>query len=124
MKAIVYTEYGPPDVLQLKEVEKPTPKDNEILIRVYAASVSYGDIQVRNFKEISPREFTMPMPLWPVMRIMFGVRKPRSKILGAELAGEVESVGKDVKLFKKGDQVFGTPGFGLGAYAEYKDAIL
>ncbi len=119
MKAIVYTEYGPPDVLELKEVEKPTPKDNEILIRVYATPVNYGDIQVRNFKKISPRKFTMPMPLWLPVRIMFGFRKPRIKILGAELAGEIESVGKDVKLFKEGDQVFGYRGMSMGANAEY-----
>jgi len=119
MKAIVYTEYGPPEVLQLKEVEKPTPKDNEVLIRIYATSVTYGDIMTRNMRKISPRKFTMPMPLWLPIRIMFGFRKPRKKILGAELSGEIESVGKDVKLFRKGDQVFGYRGMNMGAYAEY-----
>jgi NADPH:quinone reductase-like Zn-dependent oxidoreductase len=119
MKAIVYTEYGPPEVLQLKEVEKPTPKNNEILIRIYATSVTYGDITARNMKKMSLRKFTMPTPLWLPTRIMFGFRKPRIKTLGAELAGEIESVGKDVKLFRKGDQVFGYRGASMGANAEY-----
>ena len=119
MKAIVYEKYGPPDVLQLKEVEEPTPKDNEILIRVYATPVNYGDITVRNFKNISPRKFTMPLPLWLPTRIFFGIRNPRKKILGSEFAGKIEAVGKDVKLFRKGDQVFGYLGSNMGAYAEY-----
>jgi NADPH:quinone reductase-like Zn-dependent oxidoreductase len=119
MKAIVYTKYGPPDVLELKEVAKPTPRDNEILIRVYATPVNYGDITARNFKNISPRKFTMPFPLWLPTRIFFGIRKPRKKILGSEFAGEIEAVGKDVKLFRKDDQVFGYLGPGLGANAEY-----
>jgi NADPH:quinone reductase-like Zn-dependent oxidoreductase len=112
MKAIVYTEYGPPDVLQLKEVEKPTPKDNEVLIRVYAATVTSGVVRVRSF--------TFPRLFWLPTRIMFGLRKPKRTILGAELAGEIEAVGKDVKLFKESDQVFAATGFGMGAYAEYK----
>jgi NADPH:quinone reductase-like Zn-dependent oxidoreductase len=119
MKAIVYTKYGPPDVLELKEVAKPIPKDNEILIRVYATPVNYGDITARNFKKISPRKFTMPFPLWLPTRIFFGIRKPRKKILGSEFAGKIEAVGKDVKLFRKGDQVFGYLGPSLGANAEY-----
>ena len=119
MKAIVCTKYGPPDVLQLKEVEKPIPKDNEVLIRIHATSVTYGDIMTRNMRKISPRKFTMPLPLWLPVRIMFGFKKPRKKILGAELSGEIESIGKDVKLFRKGDQVFGYLGMNMGAYAEY-----
>jgi NADPH:quinone reductase-like Zn-dependent oxidoreductase len=119
MKAIVYTKYGPPDVLRLKEVEKPTPKDNEVLIRIHATTVTYGDTSARNFKKISPRKFTMPIPLWPITKIMFGFRKPRKQILGSEFAGEIESVGKDVKQFKEGDQVFGYLGPNMGAYAEY-----
>ena len=119
MKAIVYTEFGPPDVLQLKEVQKPAPKDNEVLIRVHAAPVSYGDLAARNFKNISSREFNMPLPLLLAMRMYFGFNKPRISILGSEFAGEVESAGKDVKLFKAGDQVMGYLGQRMGAYAEY-----
>jgi NADPH:quinone reductase-like Zn-dependent oxidoreductase len=119
VKAIVYTEYGPPDVLQLQEIEKPTPKDNEILIKVYARSVSYGDITARHFRNITPREFNMPTPLLLPTRFLFGFRKPRIKILGAELAGEVEAVGKDVTRFKAGDQVFAYRGMRMGANAEY-----
>jgi NADPH:quinone reductase-like Zn-dependent oxidoreductase len=119
MKAIVYTEYGPPDVLQFKEVDKPTPKENEVLIRIYASSVQYGDFVARNFKNISPRKFHMPFPFWIINGIVFGFRKPKINILGAELAGEVEAVGKDVKRFKEGDRVFGYVGSSMGANAEY-----
>jgi len=119
MKAIVYTEYGLPEVFQLKEVEKPAPKDKEILIRIYATSVNIGDIWARNFKEISPRKFTMPLPLWLPSRMYFGFKKPRIHILGNEFAGEIEAIGKDVKRFRKGDQVFGYRGQSMGAYAEY-----
>jgi NADPH:quinone reductase-like Zn-dependent oxidoreductase len=119
MKAIVYTEYGPPEVLQLKEVEEPTPKDNEISIRIYAGLVQYGDVAARNWKEISPREFNMPFPFWLISGVFFGFRKPKITTLGAEFAGEIESVGKDVTLFRKGDQVFGFLGQGMGANAEY-----
>ncbi|MHA2430719.1 MAG: NAD(P)-dependent alcohol dehydrogenase [Promethearchaeota archaeon] len=114
MKAIVCTKYGPPDVLQLKEVEKPTPKDNEVLIRIHATTVTVADVILRSgMKNFSPlvRFFA---------RIKFGLRKPKRTILGTELAGEIESVGKDVTLFKKGDQVFGTTtGLDFGSYAEY-----
>ena len=82
MKAIVYTKYGPPDVLQLKEVEKPTPKDNEVLIRVYATTVSSGDARARSF--------TVPPMLWLLGRIIAGPIRPRKKILGSELAGEID----------------------------------
>jgi NADPH:quinone reductase-like Zn-dependent oxidoreductase len=119
MKAMVYTQYGSPDVLELKEVEKPSPKENEVLIRIHATSVTIGDIWARNFKEITPREFTMPLPLWLLTRLYFGLRTPNIKILGAELAGEVEEVGRAVKRFRKGDKVFGYPGQSMGAYAEY-----
>ena len=110
MKAIVCTKYGPPDVLQLKEIEKPSPKDNEVLIRVHAATVTKGDCELRSLK--------LPL-LWKLfVRIGFGFRRPRKKILGQELAGEIESAGKGVRLFKKGDQVFANTGLRLGAWAE------
>jgi len=111
MKAIVWTAYGPPDVLKLREVERPTPKDDEVLIRIHATTVTAGDCELRGLKQ--------PLMLQLLMRIGFGLRGPRRKILGQELAGEIESVGKDVKLLKQGDQVFAHTGFGMGAYAEY-----
>ena len=119
MKAILYTEYGGPDVLMLKELEKPAPKDDEILINIRATSITVGDLWARNFKAISPGKFSMPLPLWLPARLYFGLTKPNIHILGAELAGEVEAVGEHVKRFKKGDQVFGYPGQSMGAYAEY-----
>ena len=119
MKAIVCTEFGAPEVLQLKEVIKPIPKDNEVLIRVHADSVNFGDLMARNFKAVSPRKFNMPFIFWLPSKIAFGLRKPNITILGSELAGQIEAVGKDVKRFKKGDQVFGYPGLSFGAYAEY-----
>ena len=103
MKAAVCTQFGPPEVLRLKEVEKPTPKNNEVLIRVYATSVTAGDCNARGFVFIPPG-------LGPLARLMIGIRKPKKSILGADLAGEVEAVGKDVSI----------DGNGLGAYAEYK----
>ena len=111
MKAIVCTRWGPPDVLELREVDKPAPKDNEALIRIHATTVTAGDCELRGLKQ--------PLLLQLLMRIGFGLRGPRRKILGQELAGEIESVGKDVKLFKEGDQVFAHTGFAMGAYAEY-----
>ena len=119
MKAIVYTEYGSADVLQLKEVSKPTPKDNELLIRIHATPINIGDIWARNFKAISPHKFTMPLPLWLPARMYFGLTKPRINILGSEFAGEIEDVGKEVTSFKKGEQVFGYRGQSMGANAEY-----
>lgn len=119
MKAIVYTEYGPPDVLRLQEVGKPAPKDDEILIKNYATTVNVGDLWARNFAAITPRKFSMPGPLWLPARLDFGLRRPRKSILGNQFAGEIETVGKDVTRFKPGDQVFGYRGQEMGCYAEY-----
>ena len=111
MKAIICTKYGSPDVLQLQEVEKPTPKDNEVLIKVHAATVTVSDCIVRSGK--------VNILLWIPMRIFVGFRRPKRSILGLELAGEIEEIGKDIKRFKKGDQVFAFTGRKFGAYAEY-----
>jgi len=112
MKAIIWTKYGPPDVLKLMEVEKPEPKANEVLIRIHAATAFAGDVEMRNLK--------FPIYLSVPLRLFVGLVRPkRIVILGQELAGEIESVGKDVKRFEIGDQVFGSTGFRMGAYAEY-----
>jgi NADPH:quinone reductase-like Zn-dependent oxidoreductase len=113
VKAMVWTKYGPPEVLRLQEVAKPTPRDNEVLIRIHATSVTAGDMQLRGFK--------VPILFWLPARILLGLVRPtRIKILGQELAGEIEAIGKDVKRYSVGDQVFAGTGIGLGAYAEYK----
>jgi len=119
MKAIVYTEYGSPDVLHLTEVAKPAPKDNEVLIRIHATPVNFGDLLARNFKSVTPRKFNMPIFFWLPARLAFGFNKPKKNILGSEFAGEVEAVGAAVTRFKPGDQVFGYRGQSMGAYAEY-----
>ena len=112
MKAVICTKYGPPEVLQLREVEKPTPKDDEVLVKIYATAVTASDIFIRSSQ--IPIRFRIPM------RLMLGLTKPRKSIIGLVLAGEIESIGRDVKRFRIGDQVYGLTGFGLGAYAEYK----
>ena len=112
MKAIVCRKYGSPDVLDLKEVEKHTPGDNEVLIKIFATTANGADTRIRSA--------TFPSLFWLPVRMMLGFRGPRKNILGVELAGKIASVGKDVKLFKEGDQVFASTGFGMGAYAEYK----
>ncbi len=112
MKAIVWTKYGPPEVLQLQEVEIPIPKDNEVLIRIYATTVTAGDCELRSLK--LPIMMSLPLRIW------IGFLKPKgTTIPGTELAGEIEAVGKDVTLFKEGDQVFGAAGMAFGANAEY-----
>jgi NADPH:quinone reductase-like Zn-dependent oxidoreductase len=111
MKAVVCTKYGPPEVLQLKEVEIPTPKDNEVLIKVHATTCHVGDVRIRSFN--------VPVLQMIPFRIILGITKLKRPILGMECAGEIESVGKDVKRFKKGDKVFASNGFVFGAYAEY-----
>jgi NADPH:quinone reductase-like Zn-dependent oxidoreductase len=105
MKAIVYTRYGPPEVLQLTEVATPTPKDNEVLIRIHAAAATTTDVNLRGGDKL--------------MRLVFGLRRPRRPILGTEFAGEIAATGKDVRRFRTGDQVFAATGAGFGAYAEY-----
>ena len=112
MKAIVYEKYGPPEVLRLEEVEKPVPKDDEVLIRVRATAATASDCIIRSSR--------LPINYWLAMRLMIGFTKPRKPILGLVLAGDVESVGKAAKRFRKGEQVYGFTGLGFGAYAEYK----
>ena len=114
MKAVVYTQYGPPEVLKLKDVEKPTPKDNEILVKVHASTVNAPTLLIRNGKHPASKFFTF------ALRLMFGLTKPKRYILGFEFAGIVEAVGNNVTRFKKGDPIFGTTtGLKNGAYAEY-----
>ena len=111
MKAVVCTAYGPPSVLELQQVAKPVPEDHEVLIRVHATTVHRGDVRIRSFDVPRGRRF--------MARLILGFTRPKNPIIGMELAGEVESVGKDVTLFKRGDDVFAFTGWGLGAYAEY-----
>ncbi|UCH13880.1 MAG: NAD(P)-dependent alcohol dehydrogenase [Bacteroidales bacterium] len=113
MKAVIHTKFGPPDELKLKEVEKPVSKNNEVLIKIRTTTVTTSDCNMRNLT-FAPDWTRLPFRLFVV-----GVFRPRIHRLGMELAGEIEAVGKDVKLFKKGDHVFGTPGTRMGAHAEY-----
>ncbi len=119
MKAIVYTEFGPPDVLRLEDVARPVPKPGEILVRVRAASVNFGDLMARSFKFVTSRGFNMPFLFWLFSKTALGWRKPRNRTLGNELAGEVEAVGRDVARFKPGDRVYAYTGPRFGAYAEF-----
>lgn len=112
MRAMICTKYGPPEVLQLRDLAKPRPKDDEVLIKIRAAGVTMSDIYIRGSQ--------IPLRMRIPMRLMLGLTKPRNPVLGEVLAGEIESVGKAVTRFKAGDAVFGLTGFGMGAYAEYK----
>lgn len=112
MRAIVWTKYGPPEALELREVEKPAPKDDEVLIKIHATTVTAGDCEMRSLK--------LPIIIALPLRIWIGMLKPKENTIpGTELAGEIEAVGKEVKRFKEGDQVFGAAGMGFGANAEY-----
>lgn len=111
MKAVICTQYGNPEVLQIKEVDKPFPKDKEVLVKIYATTVTAADYRVRSF--------TVPTSFWLPARLMLGLRKPRKSILGMELSGKIESIGKDAKLFKKEDKVYAATLQTFGAYAEY-----
>ncbi|WP_317965432.1 NAD(P)-dependent alcohol dehydrogenase [Paenibacillus sp. CCS19] len=112
MKAAVCTKYGPPHVLQLKEVPKPIPKHDEVCIKIYASAVTASDTYIRGSK--------LPIHFWLPMRIALGLTKPRKSVIGMVLAGEVESIGSNIKRFKPGDQLYGVTGLGLGTYAQYK----
>jgi NADPH:quinone reductase-like Zn-dependent oxidoreductase len=113
LKAILHTRYGPPELLRFSEVDKPVPKDNQVLIAIHATTVSTGDCNVRNFTFVTKS-------MLPIAKLMFGVTRPwRARILGTELAGEVVGVGKDVKRFRNGDRVFGSTGMAGGGHAQY-----
>ena len=112
MKAIVYTKYGAPDVLQIREIEKPEPEDDEVLIKIHAVEATKADCELRSFN-FAVKWFWLPL------RVAMGVTRPKKQVLGGYFAGEVETVGKDVLKFKKGDQVFGTTKLRFGAYGEY-----
>jgi NADPH:quinone reductase-like Zn-dependent oxidoreductase len=117
MKAVICTKYGSPDVLQLQNIRKPIPKDNEILVKIHATTVHIVDTKIRSFKP--GMGFIQDLLVKPVMRIVIGFRVPRKKVLGMELAGEIEAIGKNVTLFEQGNKVFAATGFSFGAYAEY-----
>jgi NADPH:quinone reductase-like Zn-dependent oxidoreductase len=119
MKASVFDHYGAPDVLHLDDVAMPVPTDDDVLVRVHATSVNFGDTLVRNFKAVSPRKFHMPLLFWLIGRASFGLTRPRRHVLGSEFAGQVTSVGRNVSRFRPGDRVFGYSGPRMGAYAEY-----
>ncbi|GIQ69046.1 NAD(P)-dependent alcohol dehydrogenase [Xylanibacillus composti] len=111
MNAVLCTQYGPPEVLKLQKVRKPEPRDNEVLIRIRATTVTAGDIRIRAFRS--------PALMWLPMRLVLGITKPRKPILGVELSGEIEAIGSKVTRFKAGDQVFAMTGMKFGAHAEY-----
>ncbi len=114
MKAVLHSRYGSPDLLEVKDVDKPTPRDNEVMIKIHATTVSTGDCNVRNFTFVTKS-------MRPLARLMFGIRQPwKARVLGTELAGEVERAGKDVRRFKTGDRVFASTGVAGGGHAQYR----
>ena len=119
MKAVVYTEFGSPDVLRTGEVPRPEPRRGEVLVRVRAAGVNFGDIMARSFRSVTPRGFNMPFLFWLPAKLAIGWRKPRIRVLGNEFSGDVVSAGREVTRFKPGDAVFGYTGERFGAHAEF-----
>lgn len=119
MKAIVYREYGGPEVLKLEELEKPSPKDDEVLVKIFATNVNFGDLFIRKFNEITPKKFNMPFIFWLPTKILLGINKPKINIVGSEYSGVIESIGKDVNNFKVGEEVFGYRSMKMGANAEF-----
>lgn len=111
MKAVICRKYGEPEVLKLEEVAKPIPNDNEICVKIHATAVTNSDIFIRGSK--------LPFPIIIPFRLMIGITRPRKSIIGLVFSGEIESIGKNIKRFKPGDNVFGLTGFNLGCYAEY-----
>lgn len=112
MKAITYHRYGSPEVLELEEIPKPIPKDDEVLVKIHAATVGTWDCEGRSFN--------FPLWFWLPLRLAMGIRTPRWPVLGQDLSGEIEAVGKDVTRFEIGDAIFASTGLGFGAHAEYK----
>lgn len=119
MRAVVYDEYGPPEVLNEKEIPAPLPGKGEVLVKVHATTVNFGDLFARDLKNKTRKDFHMPSILFPMVKLSFGIKKPKVRILGSEFSGVVESVGEGVTKFKVKDEVFGYTGQKMGAYAEY-----
>ena len=119
MKAIVYTEYGAPDVLKVEDMPKPSPKDEEVLIKIEAVSVNFGDLIARKFRYISAKDFKILFLIWILAKFSFGLKSPGIKILGNSFSGIIEKTGNKVKQFRDGVAVFGYTGEKMGAYAEY-----
>lgn len=119
MRRIARHEYGPPETLRLEEAPRPEPDRDEVLVRVRATTVNYGDLLARDFRSVGPSRFNMPYPLLLLSRLYFGPRRPRQPVLGSEFSGVVEATGPDVTRFAPGDRVLGYTGQAMGGYAEY-----
>ena len=119
MKAIVYREFGGPEVLKLEEIEKPIPKDDEVLVKILATNINFGDLVVRRFNQVSPKQFNMPFIFWILTKLLLGINKPKINIVGSEYSGTIESMGKNVTNFKIGEEVFGYRSMKMGANAQY-----